>query len=168
MANRNAAARILSKMYHDIKENPCQYFSAGLINDDLFKWRVTIIGPSSSPYEGSILPAELEFPDDFPLKPPKMRFLCPMWHPNIDAKTGKVCISILHDPGDDPNEYEKSSERWLPIHTVDSIVISVISMLTDPNPESPLNVEANRDFMFNKQQYIRKVRRMASEAINYC
>ncbi|KAH0786677.1 Ubiquitin-conjugating enzyme E2 G1 [Histomonas meleagridis] len=150
MANRNAAARILSKMYHDIKENPCQYFSAGLINDDLFKW------------------PELEFPDDFPLKPPKMRFLCPMWHPNIDAKTGKVCISILHDPGDDPNEYEKSSERWLPIHTVDSIVISVISMLTDPNPESPLNVEANRDFMFNKQQYIRKVRRMASEAINYC
>lgn len=55
---------------------------------------------------------------------------------------GNVCISILHDPGDDRWGYEKPEERWLPVHTVETILISVISMLADPNYESPANVDA--------------------------
>ncbi|KAH1114772.1 hypothetical protein J1N35_008150 [Gossypium stocksii] len=55
---------------------------------------------------------------------------------------GRVCISILHPPGDDPNGYELASERWMPVHTVGSIVLSIISMLSSPNDESPANVEA--------------------------
>ncbi|KPM07020.1 Ubiquitin-conjugating enzyme-like protein 1 [Sarcoptes scabiei] len=70
-----------------------------------------------------------------------MRFLTEIWHPNID-KNGNVCISILHEPGDDRFGYEKASERWLPVHTVETILISVISMLADPNDESPANVDA--------------------------
>lgn len=57
-------------------------------------------------------------------------------------KNGDVCISILHEPGDDKWGYEKASERWLPVHTVETILISVISMLADPNDESPANVDA--------------------------
>lgn len=57
-------------------------------------------------------------------------------------KNGDVCISILHEPGDDTYGYEKASERWLPVHTVETILISVISMLADPNDESPANVDA--------------------------
>lgn len=57
-------------------------------------------------------------------------------------KNGDVCISILHEPGDDKYGYEKASERWLPVHTVETILISVISMLADPNDESPQNVDA--------------------------
>ena len=53
-----------------------------------------------------------------------------------------MCISILHEPGDDTYGYEKASERWLPVHTVETILISVISMLADPNDESPANVDA--------------------------
>lgn len=55
---------------------------------------------------------------------------------------GNVCISILHEPGDDKYGYEKAAERWLPVHTVETICISVISMLADPNDESPANVDA--------------------------
>ena len=55
---------------------------------------------------------------------------------------GYVCISILHEPGDDKWGYESASERWLPVHTVETILISVISMLADPNDESPANVDA--------------------------
>ena len=58
------------------------------------------------------------------------------------AKNGDVCISILHEPGEDKYGYEKPEERWLPIHTVETIMISVISMLADPNDESPANVDA--------------------------
>ena len=62
--------------------------------------------------------------------------------PAVDKKTGDVCISILHEPGEDKWGYEKPEERWLPIHTVETILISVISMLADPNDESPANVDA--------------------------
>ena len=57
-------------------------------------------------------------------------------------KNGDVCISILHEPGEDKWGYEKPEERWLPVHTVETILLSVISMLADPNDESPANVDA--------------------------
>lgn len=62
-------------------------------------------------------------------------------------KNGDVCISILHEPGEDKYGYEKPEERWLPIHTVETIMISVISMLADPNGDSPANVDAAVRFM---------------------
>ncbi len=56
---------------------------------------------------------------------------------------GKVCISILHPPGEDRyNEQETAEERWRPIIGVEAIIISVISMLSDPNDTSPANIDA--------------------------
>lgn len=91
--------------------------------------------------EGGFFKCHLNFPKEYPHRPPKMKFLTEIWHPNID-KVGNVCISILHEPGDDRYGYEKAAERWLPVHTVETILISVISMLADPNFESPANVDA--------------------------
>ncbi|VDP68974.1 unnamed protein product [Schistosoma curassoni] len=70
-----------------------------------------------------------------------MRFVTDIWHPNI-AQDGDVCISILHHPGKDLWGYERPEERWLPVHTVETIITSVISMLAEPNPDSPANVDA--------------------------
>ncbi|GCB70828.1 hypothetical protein scyTo_0010865, partial [Scyliorhinus torazame] len=64
----------------------------------------------------------------------------------IVDKNGEVCISILHEPGEDKYGYEKPEERWLPIHTVETILISVISMLADPNGDSPANVDAAKEW----------------------
>lgn len=64
-----------------------------------------------------------------------------VWLLAVD-KSGDVCISILHDPGEDKWGYEQAHERWLPIHTVTTIMVSVISMLADPNDESPANIDA--------------------------
>ena len=55
---------------------------------------------------------------------------------------GEVCISILHPPGEDPNRYETSDERWSPVQSIEKILISVMSMLAEPNDESPANIEA--------------------------
>ena len=63
-------------------------------------------------------------------------------HTHTVDPNGDVCISILHEPGEDKWGYERPEERWLPIHTVETIIISVISMLADPNDESPANVDA--------------------------
>ena len=107
--------------------------------------------------EGGFFKAILRFPPDYPQMPPKMTFVSEMWHPNSTSlgsslllnrycftvyPNGDVCISILHPPGDDKWGYESASERWLPIHTVESILISVISMLSSPNDSSPANLDA--------------------------
>jgi ubiquitin-conjugating enzyme E2 G1 len=163
----SAAARLLRRQFQEVQRDASCGFSAGLVDDDIFKWRVTVIGPPKTPFEGGTFPAVLDFPADFPDQPPKMRFTCPMFHPNIRS-TGEVCISILHPPGADVFEYEDRSERWNPVHTVESILISVISMLSDPNCESPENVEAARAYRTNKPEYMRRVRRTVEQSYDCC
>ena len=77
----------------------------------------------------------------------------------VVEKNGDVCISILHEPGDDKWGYEKACERWLPIHTVETIMISVISMLADPNDQSPANVDAAKEWREIFPEFKRKVAR---------
>lgn len=137
---------ILRKQLNDLKKNPVDGFSAGLVDDNnIYKWEVMIVGPPETYYEGGMFKAHLEFPLDFPQRPPKMRFISEIWHPNIHSN-GDVCISILHEPGEDQYGYEKANERWLPVHTVETILISVISMLSDPNDNSPANVDAAKQW----------------------
>uniref|UniRef100_A0A8C0DL78 Ubiquitin-conjugating enzyme E2 G1 n=1 Tax=Balaenoptera musculus TaxID=9771 RepID=A0A8C0DL78_BALMU len=144
----------------ELNKNPVEGFSAGLIDDnDLYRWEVLIIGPPDTLYEGGVFKAHLTFPKDYPLRPPKMKFITEIWHPNVD-KNGDVCISILHEPGEDKYGYEKPEERWLPIHTVETIMISVISMLADPNGDSPANVDAAKEWREDRNgEFKRKVAR---------
>ena len=88
-----------------------------------------------------------------------------MWHPNI-YPDGRVCISILHAPGDDVfNPHESSAERWRPILGVEAILHSVSSMLNDPNLDSPANLDAAIQLRDDKQGYLRKVRRLAQKSV---
>jgi ubiquitin-protein ligase len=84
---------------------------------------ILIVGPDGTLYEGGFFRAKLLFPKDYPTMPPKMKFITPIWHPNVFSESGEVCISILHPPGEDKYGYEEAGERWLPVHTVESIGI---------------------------------------------
>nr|XP_051674387.1 ubiquitin-conjugating enzyme E2 G1-like [Oryctolagus cuniculus] len=152
----------------ELNKNPVEGFSAGLIDDnDLYRWEVLIIGPPDTLYEGGVFKAHLTFPKDYPLRPPKMKFITEIWHPNVD-KNGDVCISILHEPGEDKYGYEKPEERWLPIHTVETI-ISVISMLADPNGDSPANVDAAKEWREDGNgEFKRKVARCVRKKPRDC
>lgn len=92
------SALLLSRQLKDLNKNPVEGFSAGLSNDNIYEWDVLIIGPEGTPYEGGFFKAKLFFPTDYPLNPPKMKFVSEIWHPNI-FPDGNVCISILHPPG---------------------------------------------------------------------
>lgn len=153
------ASLLLNRQLSELQRHPVEGFSAGLVSDsDIFKWEVVIIGPPDTLYEGGFFKAHLIFPKEYPLRLPKMKFITEIWHPNID-KAGDVCISILHEPGDDKWGYEKAEERWLPVHTVETILLSVISMLTDPNDESAANVDAAKEYRENYAEFKRKVTR---------
>ncbi|KAH9616423.1 hypothetical protein KSS87_011985 [Heliosperma pusillum] len=101
----------------DLCKNPVDGFSAGLVNENnIFEWSVTIIGPPDTLYEGVFFNALMTFPANYPNSPPTVRFTSDIWHRNVYQDV-RVCISILHPPGDDPNGYEPASERWSPVHT---------------------------------------------------
>ncbi|XP_038949992.1 ubiquitin-conjugating enzyme E2 G1-like [Rattus norvegicus] len=139
-------APLLRRQLAELNKNPEEGFSADLIDDnDLYGWEVLVICPPDTLYEGGVFKAHLTFPKDYLLWPPKMKFITEVWHPDVD-KNGDVCISILLEPGEDKYDYEKPEEHWLPIHPVEAIMIRVISMLADPNGDSPAHVDAANEW----------------------
>ncbi|KAI9509926.1 ubiquitin-conjugating enzyme [Russula earlei] len=153
---------LLRRQLSELTKHPVEGFSAGLVDENnLYEWEIMIIGPADTLYEGGFFKARLTFPPEFPDLPPKMRFITPMWHPNI-YPNGDVCISILHAPGDDQYGYEDAGERWVPVHSVESILLSVISLLSSENPnlDSPANVDAAKEVRTDIAAYRKKVRRL--------
>ncbi len=158
---------LLGKQLRDMMRSPPDGFSVGLVDEgDMYRWKVMIEGPSGTLYEGGFFPAELIFPDDYPSKPPVMRFTTKgFWHPNVHAD-GKVCISILHEAKEDSlNAQEKMSEKWRPILGVESILLSVVSLLSDPNLESPANVDASVEFRNDPAKYKKRVLKLVQASL---
>eukprot|EP01089_Gocevia_fonbrunei_P012139 TRINITY_DN2786_c0_g1_i1.p1 TRINITY_DN2786_c0_g1~~TRINITY_DN2786_c0_g1_i1.p1 ORF type:complete len:176 (+),score=30.72 TRINITY_DN2786_c0_g1_i1:59-529(+) len=145
------------KEYKELTVNPPEGIIAGPTSEkNICEWEALVQGPSDTEYEGGIFKAILKFPHDYPLNPPKMKFISEIWHPNV-YPNGDVCISILHAPGEDPAHYEDSSERWSPVQSVEKILISVMSMLAEPNDESPANIDAAKMWRENREAYKQKV-----------
>ncbi len=113
---------------------------------NILVWNAKITGPSNTPYENGEFNIQLTFDSDYPVKPPSsVKFLTPMFHPNI-YRDGKICVDILQ-----PAE-------WTPAQNVRSILISIISLLSDPNPASPANREAADLYNQNKTLYDQQVK----------
>ncbi|MES1905998.1 MAG: Ubiquitin-conjugating enzyme E2 G2 [Paramarteilia canceri] len=95
-----------------------------------------------------------------------MKFIHPkIFHPNIYPE-GEVCISILHPAGADPTGYESASERWTPAHSVEKILLSVISLLAEPNISSPANVDAAKMFRENIEKFKKIADKSVRESLN--
>ncbi|KAL0280526.1 UNVERIFIED_CONTAM: hypothetical protein PYX00_001792 [Menopon gallinae] len=160
-----SALRRLMAEYKQLTLNPPEGIIAGPINEEnFFEWEALITGPEGTCFEGGVFPAKLIFPPDYPLSPPKMQFTCEMFHPNIYAD-GRVCISILHAPGDDPMGYESSAERWSPVQSVEKILLSVVSMLAEPNDESGANVDAAKMWRENREEFNRIAERLVRKTL---
>jgi len=162
----NIARELLKKQFIELTRDESSGFSVGLDDDsNWFKWTVCFEGPPDTLYEGGIFSATLTFPEDFPNNPPCMKFEQEMLHPNI-YPDGRVCISILHPPGTDQfNEQETADERWRPILGVESILVSVISMLGEPNLDSAANIDAAKLFKENPVEYKKRVRTLVRKSI---
>lgn len=159
------AILVLSRQLRELMRHPNDHFSVGLVDEsNVFLWEVLIVGPRETLYEGGLFKAQLSFPGTFPDNPPSMRFTCPMWHPNI-APNGLVCISTLHHPNAETYGYEDASQRWSPVHSVETIIMSVISMLSDPNCESPANVDAAVEMRNDYEAYKRRVRALTQKTL---
>jgi ubiquitin-protein ligase len=149
-----AIKRLQTEFKQYLKE-PNSHYSIEIHNNNFLKWSILLFGPSDTIFEGGIFKCELLFSKDYPNKAPIFKFSDPLFHPNI-YPDGKVCMSILHE-GVDQFGYEHISERWNPSHSVNSILLSFISILSEPNFESPANVDASKMWRDNYQEYKRVI-----------
>jgi len=129
------AQRRLARDYKIFSTNPPPGFTAHprAIDQfgekvDLFDWIATIQGPENSPFEGGLFKLHFKFPAEFPYKPPCVTFITKMFHPNVYS-SGKICLDILQD-------------QWSAVFDLKTILLSIQTLLEDPNPDSPANVDA--------------------------
>jgi ubiquitin-conjugating enzyme E2 D/E len=129
----------------DLKKDPPLNCSAGPISEaDLYKWEGVMMGPSDSPYAGGVFNVTIEFPVDYPFKPPRIMFKTKIYHPNINAQ-GFICLDIL-------------KQNWSPALTISKALLSILSMLTDPNPDDPLMPDIAQQYKTNRVEYELKAR----------
>jgi ubiquitin-conjugating enzyme E2 D/E len=135
----------IQKDLNELKSEPVHNCSAGPINDNnLYEWEATIIGPTKSPYTGGIFNLRINFNDRYPFKPPKVKFITKIYHPNIDG-VGNICLDILN-------------VNWSPVISVTKLLLSISSLLTDPNPDDPLSKEAANLYINDREKFNYKAR----------
>jgi ubiquitin-conjugating enzyme E2 D/E len=138
------ALRRIEKELKDVTKDPPSGCSCGPTKDDLFHWTGMIMGPSDSPYAGGVFGLDIHFPADYPFKPPKVSFTTKIYHPNVNS-AGVICLDILKN-------------QWSPALTISKVLLSILSLLTDPNPDDPLWPEVAHEYKTNRVLYDSKAR----------
>lgn len=129
----------INKELKDLTEDPPANCSAGPQGDDLFDWIATIMGPEGTPYHGGIFFLRINFPSDYPFKAPKIAFTTPIYHCNVN-KNGGICLDILKG-------------QWSPALTISKVLLSITSLLSDPNPDDPLMPDIAKLYKSNRAKH---------------
>ncbi|KAF3913936.1 hypothetical protein ABW21_db0206348 [Orbilia brochopaga] len=116
---------------------------------NLLKWTGTIAGPDGTYFEGKSFKLSFAFPADYPLQPPTVLFKTPMFHPNVDM-AGRICLDILKD-------------KWSAVYNIQSILLSLQSLLGEPNNKSPLNGQAAQLWDEDPKEYRRLLEKRHQE-----
>ena len=135
----SSAAKRIQKELAEISLEPPTNCSAGPKGDNLYEWVSSIMGPAGSPYAGGVFFLDIHFPSDYPFRPPKVTFRTRIYHCNVNS-SGQICLDIL-------------KEQWSPALTISKVLLSICSLLTDPNPDDPLVPEIAQIFKTDPARY---------------
>lgn len=126
-------------------------YDSGILGEkvDLTRWRGQIVGPKDSPFEGGIFNLDIHIPADYPFKPPDIKFLTKIYHPNINS-SGTICLDIL-------------KTNWSPALTIGKVLLSISSLMTDCNPKDPLAPDVARVYIDNKELYNETAKKWTKE-----
>ena len=121
----------------ELRNNPVTNCSAGPSNKDLTYWQATIFGPEGTPYYGGVFYLDIKFTDEYPFKPPCVQFKTPIYHCNINEQGG-ICLDIL-------------KQNWSPVLNISKLLLSICSLLAEPNPDDPLVPEIAELYRQNRE-----------------
>ena len=155
--------RIINE-YKELHDNPITNcgITVGLLNENDYRvWRVTMLGPKDTPYQGGFFWINIKFPEEYPIKPPVAYFITPIYHPNINPKAqrssedkplGYINISILN--------------YWKPKNTIKELLVNIFGLLNNPNFDCPYGLEIAEEFIKNRAIYEEKVKRSKKKYAN--
>jgi|TARA_B110000091_G_scaffold156943_1_gene167207 ubiquitin-conjugating enzyme E2 D/E len=124
----------------ELGKNPCPFGNATPVGEDLNKWNLVILGPPNSPYEDGTFRVKLRFPPQYPFKPPSVKFLTKIYHPNVTATEGEVCPTLL-------------SENWAPHLNIRYVMECLRTLLLCPNEEDPMDENIGQQYRENRQEF---------------
>ena len=128
-----------------------RFVEINMINNSINELNVYFMGPKITPYEEMLNHIVIKIPKEYPNRAPNLQFMNKIFHPNISSD-GRICLDIL-------------SSNWKPVYTLRTVLMSIMLLLSDPNPDSPLNGEAANLYkksvsdkdMKSKYEYIKKI-----------
>jgi ubiquitin-conjugating enzyme E2 D/E len=139
------AIRRIQKELNDLLKDPLDNITAGPVNEDsIFDWTATLIGPEDTPYAGGLFYLNIHFSTNYPFKAPDIKFSNRIYHPNIN-EVGQICIDILKN-------------EWSSALSIGRVLLSISSLLSDPNPNDPLNTEAANLYKKDINKFNQKAR----------
>ncbi|KAI7694331.1 Ubiquitin-conjugating enzyme E2 1 [Sarcoptes scabiei] len=148
------ARRRLMRDFKRLQEDPPAGVSGAPTDNNIMLWNAVIFGPRDTPFEDGTFKLTLEFTEEYPNKPPTVRFMSKMFHPNVYAD-GSICLDILQN-------------RWSPTYDVSAILTSIQSLLDEPNPNSPANSLAAQLYQENRREYEKRVAAIVEQSwINF-
>ena len=143
------SSKRLVKEYQEILESPVENCNLALINDDIYNWEGVLFGPEGTPYENGLFYLNVNFPKEYPYVPPNIYFKTKIYHPNI-SHNGVICLDILKG-------------EWSPVLTISKVMISLSSLLSDPNPDDPLVLEIAKEMKTDISLFNKKARKYTKD-----
>ncbi|CUV05102.1 unnamed protein product [Cryptosporidium hominis] len=125
----------IQKETMNLANDPSPGINAEPDEDNYRYFKIMMMGPEGTPYEGGSYKLELFLPEHYPMEPPKVRFLTKIYHPNID-KLGRICLDILKD-------------KWSPALQIRTVLLSIQALLSSPEPNDPLDTVVADHFKNN-------------------
>ena len=141
-----AAMKYLKKEYDNLQNDPILSLgcTVGLANNDIFHWKITLLGPVDTPYAGGLFILTADFPDNYPNSKPEVKFVNKIYHLNVSPRNGHICISIL-------NSYQ-------PKTPIVDVISGIFSLFYNQNPASPYDGAMAREYETNRNEFNRKAK----------
>lgn len=150
-SSSSVARRLNQELKQFVSQSEALKATGGPKDDDLCKWQILIEAPEDSVYAGGKFSVEFEFPSQYPFKPPTLKFLTRIYHPNIDRETGSMCLALL------------KTESWKPSCKIVDILREITVLLSNPNPDDPLDVDVAQQFQTNYAEFAETARSWTKE-----
>ena len=141
------------KEFQDLQKNKDGSVQVKLVDNNYRHWKGRIKGPIDTCYAGGIFDVDIIIPDDYPFKPPKMKFDTKIWHPNISSVTGAICLDILKN-------------EWTPALTIRTALISLQALMCEPVPNDPQDAVVAKQYMSDIKLFNQTAKHWVEEYAN--
>ncbi|XP_070557712.1 ubiquitin-conjugating enzyme E2 D4-like [Ptychodera flava] len=142
----------LKKELTALQKSPPYGIQVNLPTDDLYAWEAEIQGPEQSHYKGGIFKVRINIPEKYPMEPPSVHFVTPIYHLNVSQSTGQVCLAFL------------AADKWVATGTIEQLLNALYSLLIRPEEENAFDHEVLNKYHHYDWEYKQLAQQSASKA----